>query len=169
MQLNLTVDTGNVFEQVESYLTELGLQIHCKDLKRPWGGFFALGEDQARAFAGLFFADMSFDVLRSNGQLSPKILMVKPHKKLSWQYHHRRAEIWKSLYQDVGVITSFIDEQRAIQVLRKGNLIELAQGERHRLVGLDTWGIVAEIWLHTDPNNPSNEDDIIRLDDDFGR
>ncbi|NBV85915.1 MAG: phosphoheptose isomerase, partial [Verrucomicrobia bacterium] len=32
-----------------------------------------------------------------------------------------------------------------------------------------TWGIVAEIWLHTDPSAPSDENDIIRLDDDFGR
>jgi len=50
-----------------------------------------------------------------------------------------------------------------------GNLISLEQGERHRLVGLDDWGVVAEIWMHTDPSNPSDEDDIVRLQDDFGR
>jgi len=27
----------------------------------------------------------------------------------------------------------------------------------------------AEIWQHTDKNNPSDEDDIIRVQDDFGR
>jgi hypothetical protein len=26
----------------------------------------------------------------------------------------------------------------------------LQQGERHRLVGLEEWGVVAEIWQHTD-------------------
>ncbi len=36
-------------------------------------------------------------------------------------------------------------------------------------MGLDTFGIVAEIWQHTDPTNPSEEDDIVRLQDDFGR
>ena len=43
------------------------------------------------------------------------------------------------------------------------------KGERHRLIGLEGWGIVAEIWQHTDPENPSDEDDIVRLQDDFGR
>lgn len=31
------------------------------------------------------------------------------------------------------------------------------------------WGVVAEIWQHTDKDNPSNEDDIVRVQDDFGR
>jgi mannose-6-phosphate isomerase len=43
------------------------------------------------------------------------------------------------------------------------------KGERHRLIGLDSWRIVAEIWQHTDLENPSDEDDIVRLQDDFGR
>jgi hypothetical protein len=34
---------------------------------------------------------------------------------------------------------------------------------------LDGWGIVAEIWRHTDVENPSNEEDIVRVQDDFGR
>jgi len=42
-------------------------------------------------------------------------------------------------------------------------------GTRHRLVGLDDWGIVAEIWIHSDPDKPSNEYDIRRISDDFGR
>ena len=50
-----------------------------------------------------------------------------------------------------------------------GELISLEQGERHRLLGLHDWGVVAEIWMHTDPSNPSDEEDIVRLQDDFGR
>jgi hypothetical protein len=45
----------------------------------------------------------------------------------------------------------------------------LKQGERHRLIGLDGWGIVAEIWQHTNAQQPSDEDDIVRVQDDFGR
>ena len=55
------------------------------------------------------------------------------------------------------------------QTLSKGDKIKLKQGERHRLIGLEDWGIVAEIWQHTDAARPSNEDDIVRLQDDFGR
>jgi mannose-6-phosphate isomerase-like protein (cupin superfamily) len=95
--------------------------------------------------------------------------MVEPHKKLSWQYHHRRAEIWKSIYREVGVVRSPTDIQGAVRILKEGEAIELSQGERHRLVGLETWGVVAEIWLHTDANAPSDEDDIVRLEDEFGR
>jgi len=50
-----------------------------------------------------------------------------------------------------------------------GNQIKLNQGERHRLIGLNDWGVVAEIWQHTDAQNPSDEDDIVRVQDDFGR
>ena len=49
-----------------------------------------------------------------------------------------------------------------------GDQIKLRQGERHRLVGLADYGVVAEIWQHTD-EIPSNEDDIIRVQDDFNR
>ena len=50
-----------------------------------------------------------------------------------------------------------------------GDTVELAKGERHRLCGLADWGMVAEIWLHTEPDNPSDESDIVRLQDDFKR
>jgi len=54
-------------------------------------------------------------------------------------------------------------------ILKRGDTITLKKGERHRLVGLNEWGIVAEIWIHTDANHPSDEEDIVRLQDDFGR
>ena len=50
-----------------------------------------------------------------------------------------------------------------------GKVVELSKGERHRLIGEATWGIVAEIWVHTDPNSPSDESDIVRLQDDYSR
>ena len=61
------------------------------------------------------------------------------------------------------------DEQTEVQEKNIGDVIRLSKGQRHRLVGLDTWGIIAEIWQHTDPSNPSDEDDIVRVEDDFGR
>jgi mannose-6-phosphate isomerase len=56
-----------------------------------------------------------------------------------------------------------------VKTYQPGELIILRQGERHRLVGLAEWGVLAEIWQHTDSKNPSDEDDIIRVQDDFGR
>ena len=43
------------------------------------------------------------------------------------------------------------------------------KGERHRLVGPDDWENVAEIWQYTDVENPSDENDFIRVQNDFGR
>ena len=51
-----------------------------------------------------------------------------------------------------------------------GDVITLKKGERHRLIGLRELGrIVAEFWQHTDAESPSNEDDIVRLQDDYAR
>ena len=50
----------------------------------------------------------------------------------------------------------------------EGDQVKLQQGERHRLIGLKDYGIVAEIWQHTD-SVPSDEDDIVRVQDDFKR
>ena len=107
--------------------------------------------------------------LKISGKLSPKILVVEPGKRLSWQYHHRRAEIWQCISGSVNVITSDTDEEAESQALNPGNQIRLSQGQRHRIVGLSTWGVLAEIWQHTDVNNPSDESDIVRVQDDFGR
>ena len=56
-----------------------------------------------------------------------------------------------------------------MKIYKEGDQIVLQQGERHRLIGLDETSVVAEIWQHTDANHPSDEDDIIRVQDDFGR
>ncbi len=95
--------------------------------------------------------------------------MVSPNKRLSWQYHHRRSEVWKLIEGEAGVVRSLTDEPTELQKMIVGEKVVLAQGERHRLVGLDEVGIIAEIWQHIDPTNPSDEDDIVRLQDDFGR
>ena len=46
--------------------------------------------------------------------------------------------------------------------------VNLAQCERHRLIGLSDYGIVAEIWQHTS-DVPSDESDMVRVQDDFDR
>lgn len=158
-----------VFEKVETYLSELGLKAVARDFTRPWGGFFVIEESQARDFAGIFFPDIEFASIQLNRKLSPKILVVQPGQRLSWQYHHRRSEIWRIIAGEAGVITSDTDEEGELQKLAVGDKIELRQGQRHRLVGLRNWGIIAEIWQHTDAERPSDEEDIVRVQDDFGR
>ncbi|MEJ7586920.1 MAG: hypothetical protein WKI04_05100 [Ferruginibacter sp.] len=158
-----------VFENIAEYLGQQNLRFVKQDSTRPWGGFFVLNEAEAEKFISLYFSHLTKDELMITGKLSPKILVVAPNKRLSWQYHYRRAEIWKLIAGVAGVITSETDEEKEITHLNIGDIIELKQGERHRLVGSDGWGIIAEIWRHTDTSNPSDEEDIIRVQDDFGR
>jgi mannose-6-phosphate isomerase len=160
---------NDIFNEVAHLLQTLHFTIIKQDDNRPWGGFYVIAESEAERFAQHFFPNEDFNALKLSDRLSPKILLVAPGKRLSWQYHHRRAEIWRCIAGRVAVATSATDEEQELFHLDKGDTIKLQQGERHRLIGLDDWGWVAEIWQHTDAANPSDEDDIVRLQDDFGR
>jgi mannose-6-phosphate isomerase-like protein (cupin superfamily) len=116
-----------------------------------------------------FFDGINIETLKTSGKLSPKILIVSPNSKLSWQYHYRRAEIWKVYKGVVGVKKSFDDVEKPMMILKKNDQIKLIQGERHRLIGLDDFAVISEIWQHTDPDHPSDENDIVRISDDYGR
>jgi mannose-6-phosphate isomerase len=165
--------TGNtpieIFNQVESFIQTQGYTIVDQDHDRPWGGFFVLQEDQAAKFAAQFFPHLSLDAIQITQKLSPKFLVVAPQKRLSWQYHFRRAELWTVVHGPVGVAISETDEQQVPGTYQEEECITLPIGQRHRLIGLAQWGVVAEIWQHTDAEHPSDESDIVRLQDDFGR
>ncbi len=171
MSLNFKTNTPKelIFEHVAEYLHLKDLKISKQDNTRPWGGFFVIEENEAEKFIDLYFSGFTKKELNISGKLSPKILIVAPGKRLSWQYHNRRAEIWKLIGGTAAVVTSDTDEEKELKDLHIGEIVQLKQGERHRLVGMESWGIVAEIWQHTNEEDPSNEEDIIRLQDDFGR
>ena len=152
-------------EQIE----DAQLNIKSKDFDRPWGGFFVLDENQVQEFADIYFEGLDVGPLRIAGKLSPKILLVKPEARLSWQYHHRRAETWRVIEGPVGIVRTATDEEGELVSFGAGETVVLQQGERHRLIGLEHWGVVAEFWQHTDSDYPSDEDDIIRVQDDYKR
>ena len=159
----------NYLDEIEDEINGFGLEIVAKDFDRPWGGFLVINESHSQEFANQFFVGIDIENLKIGGKLSPKILVVKPNSKLSWQYHNRRAEIWRVYKGEVGVSRSFDDNQKPLKKLITGDQIKLKKGERHRLIGLTDYAVLAEIWQHTDPNNPSDENDIVRLSDDYGR
>lgn len=167
--LSNNLDKTAVFNQIATVLKKENFTVIKQDQTRPWGVFFVIDENQANAFAAKFFPHLEMAEIQVTNKLSPKILVVAPNKRLSWQFHHRRAEIWKVIDGTVGVKINNTNEEGEIQELNPGNFIQLDKGERHRLIGLDCWEIVAEIWQHTDRENPSDEADIVRMQDDFGR
>ncbi|MDP9212103.1 MAG: phosphoheptose isomerase [bacterium] len=146
-----------------------GLEIVAEDTERPWGAWFKLDEARLDEFAAAFFPGLELPPPAHREKMSPKFLVVQPGARLSWQYHHRRREEWRVIWGPVGVAISGTDEEPSPRTYAEGERISISQGERHRLVGLGEWGLVAEIWIHTDPEHPSDEDDIVRLQDDYDR
>lgn len=158
-----------IFNTIAQRLKIEGFNVVNRDENRPWGGFFVIDEAQAQQFADTYFDGLAIDSLKIGGKLSPKILIVAPNTRLSWQYHHRRAEVWQVVTGTVAVKTSNTDFEGEAKEYQPKDQIKLEQGERHRLIGLNDWGVVAEIWQHTDADHPSDENDIVRVQDDFGR
>ena len=159
----------NYLHEIEDEIKGFGFKIIEKDFERPWGGFFVISEDKAQDFLNIYFNSYNTEELKISGILSPKILIIAPNKRLSWQYHQRRSEIWKIVSGEIKVITSHDDIERNEKILKEGDEIRLSKGERHRIIGLDEYAVVAEIWIHTEKDNPSGENDIVRVQDDFNR
>ena len=168
--MNDIIGKSKIVAEVRAELESKDISIAAMDFERPWGGFFKIGDESMAEFMSIYFSGVKlpFDITKLN--VSPKILVVAPGKKLSWQSHERRAELWRVVKGPVGIYTSPTDIQPdEMQVYNDGETIEMELGTRHRLAGMDDWGIIAEIWIHKFPDNPSDEDDIRRIDDDFGR
>lgn len=173
MNFNLPPNASKeiAFAETEAYLGRLSLQIAEIDNQRPWGGFFVIDPASTEHFIDTFFPEVDKPTLYLHGsKLSPKILLVGPREVLSWQKHDRRAELWKAVVGPVGFKDSKDDTQpETHQVLQAGESVQHDNQVRHRLIGLNDWGVVAEIWQHTVEGHPSDEDDIVRLEDNYGR
>ena len=161
--------TNDIFSKTLDILSSKNLNVIDKDTDRPWGGFFVISEDNTQEFSNIYFNGLNTEELKVSGKLSSKILIISPNKRLSWQYHHRRSEIWKVVNGQIKIVTSHDDVERKEKILKEGDEIRLYKGERHRIIGLEDYAVVAEIWIHRDKDNPSDENDIVRVQDDFDR
>jgi mannose-6-phosphate isomerase-like protein (cupin superfamily) len=143
------------------------------DDSRPWGGFVRFDYKDGDNFIHEFFPDVDPVKARlgnPDAELSPKILIVEPGQRLSWQMHHRRAERWVFLTAGGYYKSTNPDDMGELIAAAEGEVVQFEPGECHRLVGAESSPtFVAEIWQHTEVNQPSDEDDIIRLQDDYKR
>tara|TARA_B100002051_G_scaffold125157_1_gene119176 strand:+ start:62 stop:547 length:486 start_codon:yes stop_codon:yes gene_type:complete len=159
----------SIFNYVDKLLLKNNLSCISKDLNRPWGGFYVINEILSEEFFNLFFNIEFKNKIDFQSKLSPKILVIKPNKRLSWQYHHRRSEVWSIIKGNILVSKSLDDKEVKPFKLNEKDQINIGKEIRHRIIGTDDYALVAEIWIHTDKSNPSDENDIIRLQDDFNR
>lgn len=142
------------------------------NLDKPWGAYIRINNDCADKFIAAFFPDLDpLDARLGNEStaLSPKLLIVSPGQRLSWQYHYRRAERWRFLTNG-SYNKSLTDEPGQPINAAADEVVQFRAEERHRLNGKDDgYVIVAEIWQHIDAVDVSDENDIVRLADDYKR
>ena len=160
-------------KRVRDMISEIDYTIVEMDETKPWGAYYRLHNDEAERFVHEFFPGLTMKEARlgyDDIDLSPKFLLVAPGQRLSWQLHHRRAERWRFLNKGA-YFKSSTDKQGKRLAAEADTIVQFEQGERHRLCAFDdqSYTLVAEIWQHTVPNEPSNEEDIIRLADDYKR
>lgn len=145
-----------------------GLEIAEVDADRPWGAFIRFSEPSLTAFLAAYWETV--DLPTTRGRRDPKILLVAPGKRLSLQYHNRRAEWWRVLEGPVSVSLGEDPARLMEHVLPPGAVIHIPRTVLHRVRSVGrTWGRIAEIWEHAGDGVPSDENDIVRLQDDYGR
>ena len=155
--------------RLEIEINKLSFTTTETDFTRPWGAFFRLQNNDAERFIDTYFSDIK-DQFETFEGLSPKYLLVAPGERLSWQYHYNRAEHWRVLDGTVGVkLADDNTEPETYDEKTEGELVQFPALKRHRLIGLDNWGVVVEIWQHINPEQASDEADIVRVADDYKR
>jgi mannose-6-phosphate isomerase len=171
MSLTLPEHKQWLFERTAAEAKGFGMEVlfELSNTSKPWGAYLRLAESSIPAFYQAYWRNVEVPDFSAGLRLDPKILIVAPGARLSLQYHHRRAEHWRVVEGPVKIFTGMDADSVQERIHYPGEVIRLSCGEWHRLVGLDVWGRVAEIWEHTDPNNPSDESDIVRVEDDYGR
>lgn len=166
------LEKQKVVDDVGEIMALNGYTIEDVDSARPWGAFLRFKNSEADNFVKDFFPDINPIEARlgdPDAELSPKILIVSPEQRLSWQYHERRAERW-AFITDGRYDKSATDEEQGVVDVESSESVQFSPLERHRLIGrVAAYTLVAEIWQHTDPSDPSSEDDIIRISDDYSR
>lgn len=121
-------------------MAELTVDNSPKFDRRPWGTFTVLDEGE------------NFKVKR---------IEVLPGKRLSYQKHSQRAEHW-FVVQGTAKVTL---DDRDVEV-KTGEAIDIAIGSAHRI---ENPGGELLVFIEVQRGRYLGEDDIVRLQDDFGR
>ena len=102
-----------------------------------------------------------YEVLQESGTHKVKCIWVLPGKRLSYQRHAKRAEHW-FIVQGSGEVT--IDG--VIRPISAGDTVDFGIGVLHRISNTDDQEI---IFVEVQTGTYFGEDDIERIEDDFGR
>jgi mannose-6-phosphate isomerase-like protein (cupin superfamily) len=107
---------------------------------RPWGEFFVLADE-------------------TNHKV--KRMVVEPGKRLSYQRHEHRGEHWFVVAGQASVTLDGV-----VHTVDPGAAIDIPRGAAHRV---ENAGSEPLVFIEVQHGSYFGEDDIIRLDDDYGR
>ena len=104
----------------------------------------------------------SFTVLEEGDNYKVKRIEVLPGKRLSYQRHSRRAEHWYVLRGTAKITLNGVEK-----LVNTGETVDITIGDAHRVENPASDSLLVFIEIQT--GDYFGEDDIVRLDDDFGR
>jgi mannose-6-phosphate isomerase len=122
-------------------MTEGAAVAAAEFFERPWGGYTVLSDDAP--------------------DHKVKRLVVHPGKRLSYQRHAKRAEHWFIVSG-----TAKVTLDGTVTELTPGQAIDIPTGAAHRIGNEGTDDVV---FIEVQRGTYFGEDDIVRLEDDFGR
>ena len=108
--------------------------------ERPWGSWY---------------------VVEQGDGYKVKRIVVKPHHRLSYQTHEHRSEHWVVV---VGTATCIVGEETV--VLAPGQTVDIDVRQAHRIANEGAGRLVV---IEVQRGSYTGEDDIVRLQDDYGR
>lgn len=103
----------------------------------------------------------SFTVLCEGPGYKVKKVSVSPNQRLSYQFHHHRQEHWMVVE---GVATVTLEGK--VYVLEVGQTIDIPLEAKHRMANQGNGPLTI---IEIQRGAYVGEDDIVRIEDDFGR
>ena len=107
----------------------------------------------------------SFEHLLDTDYCKVKRIIVKPGQRLSYQYHHKRSECWV-VVQGRATVTLDGKDFEYESDNQLGNIVNIPVGTKHRVRNDEEIDL---IFIETQTGTYFGEDDIVRLEDDYGR
>jgi len=102
-----------------------------------------------------------YEILHDWVDCKVKKITVNPGQKLSYQYHHKRAEFWTVVK---GTLTIILDDEKIFRGY--GQSVRIPLGAKHR-----AWNETDEVveFIEVQTGTYFGEDDIVRISDEYNR
>jgi len=102
-----------------------------------------------------------YEVLQESAHHKTKCIWVSPGKRLSYQRHEKRAEHWFIVSGNADITLNGVTTRHGA-----GDSISIGIGDLHRIANIGNDDVV---FIEVQTGTYFGEDDIERIEDDFGR